>query len=241
MKKIVISALCISAFGFTACDSASFQKAMTTVLESTEPNSEEVGSGLKEALNLGVTKGVDVLSAKDGFYKSAYKILLPPEARKVTAKLSSIPGFTMVEDVILEKINRGAEDASAKAKPIFVSAIKQMTFADAWNILTGGGTAATDYLREKTYSQLYNEFNPVIVTSLDKFNARQYWGDAVNTYNKIPFLGEKVNPKLDDYVTNEALKGLFSMVAEKEKDIRQNPIERTTELLKKVFSRQDKK
>ena len=242
MKKLIFAALTASALGFTACDSATFQKAMTTALETTnEPTSQEVGMGLKEALNLGVTKGVDVLSAKDGFYKSAYKILLPPEARKVTEKLSSIPGFTAIEDVILEKINRGAEDASSKAKPIFVSAIKQMTFADAWHILTGGGNAATDYLKEKTYSQLYSEFNPVIVQSLDKFNARQYWGDAVNAYNKIPFTKEKVNPKLDDYVTNEALKGLFAMVAEKEKDIRQNPIARTTDLLKKVFSKQDKK
>lgn len=241
MKKLVIIAGAISVLGFTACDPATFQKTMTTVLEQTnEPTSQEVGSGLKEALNLGVTKGVDILSAKDGFYKSAYKILLPPEARKVTEKLSSIPGFSAVEDVVLEKINRGAEDAATKAKPIFVAAIKEMSFADAWKILTGGGNAATDYLKEKTYTQLYNQFNPVIVTSLDKFNARQYWGDAVGTYNKIPFIKEKVNPKLDDYVTTEALKGLFSMVAEKEKDIRQNPISRTTALLKKVFAKQDK-
>jgi hypothetical protein len=240
MKKLIFTAFAVSVLSFTSCDSASFQKAMTTVLESNEPTSQEVGMGLKEALNLGVTKGVDMLSAKDGFYKSAYKILLPPEARKVTEKLSAIPGFTSLESAVLEKINRGAEDATAKAKPIFVSAIKQMTFADAWKILTGGGNAATDYLKEKTYDQLYAQFNPVIVESLDKFNARQYWGDAVNTYNKIPFLKEKANPKLDDYVTTEALKGLFSMVAEKEKDIRQNPIERTTDLLRKVFSKQDK-
>ena len=241
MKKLVVIAAAASILGFTACDSATFQKTMASVLEQTnEPSSQEVGSGLKEALNLGVTKGVDLLSAKDGFYKSAFKILLPPEARKVTEKLSSIPGFSAVEEVVLEKINRGAEDAAAKAKPIFVAAIREMNFADAWHILTGGGNAATDYLKEKTYAQLYNQFNPVIVESLDKFSARQYWGDAVNTYNKIPFIKEKMNPKLDDYVTTEALKGLFSMVAEKEKDIRQNPVARTTALLKKVFAKQDK-
>jgi hypothetical protein len=241
MKKTII-AIVAGALLFTACDPATFQKTMSTVLEQTnEPSSQEVGSGLKEALNLGVTKGVDVLSAKDGFYKSAFKILLPPEARKVTEKLSGIPGFTQLEDVVLEKINRGAEDATTKAKPIFVAAIKEITFADVWNILTGGENAATNYLKDKTYSKLYNEFNPVIIQSLDKFSARQYWGDAVNTYNKIPFIKEKANPKLDDYVTNEALKGLFSMVAQKEKDIRQNPIARTTDLLKKVFAKQDKK
>ena len=241
MKKTIV-AIMAGAMTFTACDPATFQKTMTTVMEqNNEPSSQEVGMGLKEALNMGVTKGVDVLSAKDGFYKSAYKILLPPEARKVTEKLSGIPGFSQLEDVILEKINRGAEDATTKAKPIFVAAIKEITFADVWNILTGGENAATNYLKEKTYIKLYGEFNPVIIQSLDKFSARQYWGDAVNTYNKIPFIKEKANPKLDDYVTNEALKGLFSMVAEKEKEIRQNPIARTTELLKKVFAKQDRK
>jgi hypothetical protein len=241
MKKTIV-AIMAGAITFTACDPATFQKTMTTVMEqNNEPSSQEVGMGLKEALNMGVTKGVDVLSAKDGFYKSAYKILLPPEARKVTEKLSGIPGFSQLEDVILEKINRGAEDATTKAKPIFVAAIKEITFADVWNILTGGENAATNYLKEKTYTKLYGEFNPVIIQSLDKFSARQYWGDAVNTYNKIPFIKEKANPKLDDYVTNEALKGLFSMVAEKEKEIRQNPIARTTELLRKVFAKQDRK
>ena len=127
MKKLVVIAAAASILGFTACDSATFQKTMASVLEQTnEPSSQEVGSGLKEALNLGVTKGVDLLSAKDGFYKSAFKILLPPEARKVTEKLSSIPGFSAVEEVVLEKINRGAEDAAAKAKPIFVAAIREM-------------------------------------------------------------------------------------------------------------------
>lgn len=241
MKKIVFG-LAISGFLFAGCDSATLQKTVDAMAKSTtEPSSQEVGMGLKEALNQGVTKGVDVLSARDGYYKSAYKILLPPEARKVADKLNGVPGFTQVENVILEKINRGAEDAASKAKPIFVSAIKQLTFADVWNILTGGKDAATQYLKQKTYSQLYNEFNPVIVQSLDKFSARQYWGDAVNTYNKIPFIKEKANPRLDDYVTNEALKGLFSMVAEKEKDIRENPIARTTDLLRKVFAKQDKK
>jgi hypothetical protein len=151
--------------------------------------------------------------------------------------LQGIPGFDQVENVILEKLNRGAEDAASKAKPIFIAAIKQMSFADAWQILTGGKGAATSYLKEKTYQSLYAEFNPVIIESLDKFQARKYWGDAVGIYNKIPFMQQKANPKLDDYVTTEALNGLFSMVEQKENDIRENPLERTTALLKKVFAR----
>jgi hypothetical protein len=236
MKKIIF-AFSLSALALVACDPKTIQSTMDTVLQSANPTNEEVGGGLKEALNLGIGKGVDVLSARDGFYKSAFKILLPPEARKVTEKLEGIPGFSQLEDVVLEKINRGAEDATSKAKPIFIAAIKEISFADAWNILTGGKGAATNYLKQKTSQKLYAEFNPIIIESLDKFQARKYWGDAVNFYNKIPLNQQKANPKLDDYVTNEALSSLFKMVEQKENDIRENPIERTTALLKKVFAK----
>ena len=163
---------------------------------------------------------------------------MPEEARKVADRLQNVPGFNQVEEIILEKINRGAEDAAAKAKPIFVDAIRSMTFRDALDILTGNDDAATAYLNRVTYTKLYDEFNPVIVNSLDKFNARQYWGDAVNAYNKIPFV-DKADPDLDDYVTRQALSGLFDMVEKKEREIRNNVSARTTDLLKRVFARQD--
>ncbi|MEZ4933238.1 MAG: DUF4197 domain-containing protein [Saprospiraceae bacterium] len=235
MKKILFVFLC---FQLTACDPAALQSVLDS-MNTGELTTGEVSSGLKQALEIGIGKGSDLLSQKDGYYKSAYKILLPPEARKVTEKLSGIPGFSNVEEIILEKINRGAEDAAKKAKPIFVSAIRQMTFADAMDILLGEKNAATSYLNRTTNQALYNEFNPVIVQSLDKFDARKYWEDAVNTYNKIPFV-QKANPDLDDYVTTEALKGLFSMVEKEELNIRSNVAARTTDLLKKVFAKQDK-
>ncbi|GJM35226.1 MAG: hypothetical protein DHS20C18_42270 [Saprospiraceae bacterium] len=223
----------------SACTTAELQSALGTVLGSGELTSAEIGSGLKQALDIGISKGSDRLSQKDGYFKSAYKILLPEEARKVTEKLQGIPGFSELEDNILEKINRGAEDAAKKAKPIFVNAIKQMTFSDALNILMGDKDAATTFLHRTTYNQLYQEFNPVIINSLDKFNARQYWSDAVNTYNKIPFVNQ-ANPNLDDYVTKQALEGLFGMVAKEELNIRENIGARTTDLLKKVFAKQDR-
>ena len=223
----------------TSCTATQLQEALGTVLGTEELTAAEIGAGLKEALNIGISKGADRLSAEDGYYKSVYKILLPEEARKVTDKLQDIPGFTEVEEVILEKINRGAEDAAKKAKPIFVSAIKQMTFSDAMDILMGDKNAATQYLYRTTYDQLYAEFNPVIIESLDKFNARKYWADAVNTYNKIPFV-DKVNTDLGAYVTEQALDGLFGMVEKEELNIRQNVSARTTDLLKKVFAKQDR-
>jgi len=198
----------------------------------------DIASGLKEALDLGTGEAVDFLSVKDGFYKSIYKIYLPEEARKVTDKLKVIPGFSNVEEVILEKINRSAEDAAKTVGPIFLNAIKGMSINDALNILMGDKNSATTFLNNATYNTLYNEFRPVVLTSLNKFNAVDYWADAVDTYNKIPLLGN-VNPELDDYVVHEALKGMFSLIEKKELGIREDIGQRVTPLLQKVFAKQD--
>lgn len=220
----------------TAC--AELQNVAGTMLGSEALTTGEVAGGLKEALNLGISKGADRLSLTDGYFKSAYKILLPEDVQKVTNKLQNIPGFNQVENELLKLVNRGAEDAAKKAKPIFVSAIKQMTFQDAMSILMGDKDAATNYLNKATYTQLYDAFRPEITKSLDRVNATNYWNKAVSSYNKIPLV-QKVNPELDDYVTTEALKGLFSMVAKEELNIRTNLSSRTTDLLKKVFAKQD--
>lgn len=236
LKRLTILVLIVQ---IAACTPAEFREAMGTVLDSGSLTSAEVASGLKQALDIGISNGSDRLSQVDGYFKSPYKILLPEEARKITDKLQNIPGFSAVEDEILKRINRGAEDAAKKAKPIFVSAIKSMTFTDAMDILMGNGDAATRYLERTTFDKLYQEFNPVIINSLDKFKAREYWRDAVNTYNKIPFV-DKANPSLDEYVTTQALNGLFSMVEKEERNIRNNIKARTTDLLKKVFAKQDR-
>ncbi len=238
MQKLLFPfLLAVSLFTFSSCDT--LHQIATEVLA--EPTIEEIGRGLKEALTLGISKGADFLAQKDGYYKSAYKILLPAEARQVTDRLKAIPGFEKLEEQLLEKINRGAEDAATEAKPIFVSAIRGLTFQDATNILMGEKNAATNYLQRTTSDQLYSKFNPKIVTSLDKFGARELWKKAADAYNKIPLVNKKVNADLDDYITREALKGLFAKVEEEERNIRANVSARPTELLKKVFAKQDKK
>ncbi len=238
MRQLTV--LLLGASLFIGCTSQQIQSTLDTLANAGGGGltNEEIGKGLKQALEFGISEGAQRLSQENGYYKSPYKILLPEEARKVADRLQNIPGFNQVEETILEKINRGAEDAAAKAKPIFVDAIRSMTFRDALDILTGDDNAATAYLNRVTYTKLYDEFNPVIVNSLDKFNARQYWGDAVNAYNKIPFV-DKADPDLDDYVTRQALSGLFDMVEKKEREIRNNVSARTTDLLKRVFARQD--
>jgi predicted small secreted protein len=237
MKKTLFSAFVVLGLllGLPACDT--LQGIAKDVLA--EPTLDEITRGLKEALSNGIGKGVDVLSARDGYYKSAYKILLPTEAQRVADRLRVVPGFEKLEDSLLERINRGAEDAAREAKPIFVTAIRSMTFQDAKNILLGEDNAATNYLNRTTSEQLYQKFNPKIVASLDKVGANELWRKAADAYNRIPLI-TKVNNDLDDYVTREALRGLFAKVGEEEKNIRRNPGARGTALLRKVFASQDK-
>ncbi|MFN0015884.1 MAG: DUF4197 domain-containing protein [Saprospiraceae bacterium] len=235
MKKITpVFLLLLLPIFFGSCDT--LQQIAKEVLD--EPSLTEIGQGLKGALDKGVAKGVNTLSAPDGYFKSIYKIQLPAEARTVTSKLKVVPGFTNLENELLEKINRGAEDAAKEAGPIFLSAIKGMTFQDATNILMGADNAATAYLNKTTYQQLYDKFKPKIGTSLDKIGANSLWKSAADAYNQVPLV-TKVNADLGDYVTKEALKGLFAKVEEEEKNIRRNTTARTSTLLKKVFAKQD--
>ncbi|MEE9437734.1 MAG: DUF4197 domain-containing protein [Saprospiraceae bacterium] len=235
MKKIYLFLLPLF---LISCDPADLAKVMDTV-NNGAVSSLDIANGLKQALNFGVDESVNYLSKDGGYFNSAYKVLLPENARKITDKLQGIPLFSDLENTVIKKINQSAEDAAKKAGPIFLSAIKGMSFDDAMNILMGQNDAATTYLNNKTYQKLYSEFQPIIIKSLDKFGAQKVWGDAVNKYNMIPFLDDE-NSDLSDYVTQEALKGLFSLVAKKELGIRNDISQRTTGLLKKVFAKQDR-
>ena len=202
--------------------------------------SQDIANGLKEALRIGAERGANELSLEGGYFDDlAYRILLPEEARRVTDKLQGVPGFRDLEEVIIRKVNQGAEDAAKTAGPIFVADIRQMTIQDALGILKGDRNAATSYLQRTTYDQLYNEFNPVITNSLDKFDARQVWQDAADAYNNFPLTNRPVNTDLADHVTRRALDGLFAKVALEEENIRTNISARTTELLRRVFAEQD--
>ncbi|MFZ1702833.1 MAG: DUF4197 domain-containing protein [Saprospiraceae bacterium] len=220
-----------------SCDPKDFQKILDAANQQTLTNTD-MANGLKDALGLGVENGVQTLSANNGYYQSVYKILLPDEAKKVIDKLKFIPGFTDLEEKAIQKINQAAEDAAKSASPIFTKAIKDMTFNDALSILMGEKNAATNYLHQKTYQSLYGQFNPVIVQSMNKFGALTLWSDAIKKYNSIPFV-DKINPDLGDHVTNRALEGLFDLIEKKELGIRTNISQRTSDLLRRVFAKQD--
>jgi len=236
MKKIFIYTFMI--LGLVSCDPKDLQRVMDTV-GSAGLTDLDISNGLKEALEFGVDNSVNFLSAENGYYKSAYKILLPDEANVVIDKLKILPGFSNLEEELVKKINRSAEDAAKKAGPIFFDAIKGMSFDDAMNILMGEKNAATTYLHNRTYNNLYDQFKPVLTGSLNKFGALDYWSDAVSKYNSLPFIKD-INPDLADHINTKALSGLFDLVEKKELGIRKDVSQRSTSLLQQVFAKQDR-
>ena len=234
MIKRIVALILI--FNVTAC--AELQQVVNQLPQGGDLGNEEIASGLRQALDFGIDKQVTKLTAKDGFFKNELvKILLPEELQKVDKALRDI-GLGNLADEGLQILNRAAEDAVKEATPIFVNAVKDITFADAKNILLGADNAATQYLTEKTKTALYDKFNPVIKNSFSNVGADQIWENLINKYNSIPFTNN-VNPDLTDYVTGEALKGVYTMIAVEEKEIRTKVSSRTTDLLKRVFALQD--
>lgn len=231
MKKIIFPVL-ISVL-FFSCDTLSKLPVGLPVSET------EAAQGIREALSQGTVKGIGFLNRTDGFFgNEAYKLFLPPDAKKIENTLRDLGMNKLVDNAILQ-INRAAEDAVGYAKPIFVDAIKEMTLMDALNIVRGPNDAATNYFREKTTNKLIAAFSPSIKTSLDKVNATKYYADVVNTYNRIPLV-TKINPDLPSYVTGKAVEALFDQIAKEEANIRTNAVARTTDILKRVFGRNGK-
>lgn len=201
-------------------------------------SNDYIAGGLRQALDKGIDLQVSKLTAKDGFFRnSLVKILLPAELQKVDSSLRKI-GLGNLADEGLRLLNRAAEDAVGTATPIFVNAVKGITFNDAKNILIGNNNAATSYLKGKTNTALYQKFNPVIQSSLGKVGATKIWSNIMSKYNAIPFT-QKVNPNLTDYVTNQALVGVYKMIGIEEQKIRTQLNSRTTDVLRKVFALQD--
>jgi len=195
---------------------------------------EEAAEAIKESLIKGATSGTEIVSKVDGYFKDPeIKIPFPEDVQVVEKKLRSIGAGAKVDEAILS-INRAAETAASEAKPIFVAAIKSLTVTDAINIVKGEDDAATRYLDKTTNAPLYEKFKPVITAALEKTGATKHWTTVISSYNKIPLV-KKVNPDLEDYVTNKAIYGLFIMIAKEEKLIRDDPAARTSDLLKKVF------
>ena len=239
MKKLLIPLFAVSLM-LSGC--AELQQIATQLPQGVGSviTNADIAAGLREALDKGIDTQVTKLTQTDGFYKNQLvKILLPAELQKVDNTLRKV-GLGSLADEGLKALNRAAEDAVKEATPIFVTAVKNITFTDAKNILLGNDEAATNYLKGSTTTQLYNKFNPVIKSSFSKVGADKVWSNIITQYNKVPLV-TKVNPDLTDYVTNKALEGVYKMIAVEEKDIRTNLSARTSALLQRVFAMQDNK
>lgn len=233
MKKLFTLSLILMSITLGSCDV--LNQAAGAVGAGTGISNAEAGNGIKEALAQGLAKSVLQLNTTDGFFKDAiYKVLLPPDAKKIENTLRSLGFNSMVDKAILQ-INRGAEDAAGYAKPIFVDAIKSMTLNDAIGLIRNGDTSATHFFRDKTTDKLMAAFAPVIKSSLDKTDATKYYSEMVTKYNNLPITFKKVNPDLTGYVTERATNALFDLVAKEEVNIRTNLAARTSDLLRKVF------
>jgi hypothetical protein len=235
MIKRIVALLMI--FNLAAC--AELQQVANSLPQSDSiVSNTDIASGLRQALDLGIDKQVTKLTQTDGFFKNdLVKILLPEELQKVDNALRKI-GLSNLADEGLKVLNRAAEDAVKEATPIFINAVKGITFDDAKNILLGDDNAATSYLTTKTQTELYAKFKPVINKSFSNVGADQIWTNLITKYNNLP-LTNNINTDLTDYVTGEALKGVYTMIAVEEKEIRNKVSSRSTDLLKNVFALQD--
>ncbi|HEY0731546.1 MAG TPA: DUF4197 domain-containing protein [Chitinophagaceae bacterium] len=217
------------AITISSCETLSKLPGYTTITES------EAADGMRQALDLGIGRGVSLLNQNDGFFgNQAYKLFLPPDAQRIESTLRQLGMGGMVDRAILQ-INRAAEDAVGYARPIFADAIREMTITDAINIIRGPNDAATQYFRQKTHAKLVQAFSPVIRSSLEKFSATKYYNEVISTYNNFPTTINKLNPDLPSYVVGKAIDALFDQIAHEEANIRANPVARTTDILKKVF------
>ncbi|MCB9448251.1 MAG: DUF4197 domain-containing protein [Flavobacteriales bacterium] len=244
MKKSHIMAALFCGLALQACSQKLLKDLEKTaggdlgdILKTEKPLTEdEVARGLREALEVGTNNSSGKASAIDGFNKNPLiHIPFPPEAEKMEEKLRAIGMGKQVDEFTLT-LNRAAEEAAKKSAPIFIDAIKKMTITDAMGILKGSNNQATSYLQEKTTSQLHDTFKPVVHDATESVNLTKYWSPLIQAYNKIPMV-EKMNPDLDEYVTQQAMDGLFKLIAQEEEKIRTNPAAQVTDLLKRVFGK----
>jgi len=253
MQKVkIITVVFFLSFFFLQNTDAQLRKVLKKVTnKSLSLSNADIVGGLKDALLVATDSSVTHLSAVDGYLKDlSIKILLPPEAKAITDHISKLPGGAKLVDDVIIRINRAAEDAAKGAKPIFVNSISEMTFTDGLQILKGPDNAATQYFELKTSQQLSELYRPKIRESLNKdlvagISTQQSWNELTVQWNKLAgsalgqFAGlKKVDVKLEDYILEQALKGMFVKIAEREKDIRTNVKSRVTPLLQKVFGGQ---
>jgi hypothetical protein len=217
-----------------------FSKSGTTALgtsEGTDLSSDTIANGLKEALEVGTRKAVENVSKEGGYLNNPkIHIPLPPRVQQAAGLMRQL-GLNKMADDFEQSINRAAEKAAPQATSIMIDAIKSMTIDDARNILNGENDAATRFFEDRTRGKLADLFEPVIDTSLNEVGATRSYNQLNDKLSSVPVVGQELDMDLQDYVTDQALNGLFVMLAEEEQKIRDNPAARTSEILQQVFGK----
>ncbi len=242
MKKIIVglalaAALLTGSSAFAQDIKGVIQGAMGTASAGSGAGQSDSAAGLKEALAVGTGNAVQALSKPDGYFgDAAVKILLPGKLQTAADVLKKA-GYQKEVDELILSMNRAAESAAPKARPIFENAVKNMSFEDASKILNGGNTAATDYFKSKTSSQLTEAFKPAVSDSMNQVGVTRAYKALTDRYTSMVPFGQVDSFDLDRYVTQKSVDGLFVKIGQEEARIRTNPAARTTELLKKVFGK----
>lgn len=245
MRSTLFFAICTVLLLQTSSQASFFDTIGKTLRSGTQTGSATsldtatTAKGLKEALATGTERAVASVAKPDGYFgNQLIKILLPDKLQQAVELLKKVGYEKQVDDLVLS-MNRAAEKAAPKAAAFFGNAIRSMTLEDAQGILTGGDTAATRYFEQKTRPQLFESFKPTVSQTMDQVGTARAYQELTGKLDRVPMSALVGKPDLDlnSYVTNKALDGLFTMLAEEEKKIRTNPAARTTELLKKVFGK----
>jgi hypothetical protein len=239
LRVLILIFSVIFVFSFPSCDEDG-----NLILPPLGLTEAEVAQGLREALKVGTNNSVEETNKHDGYFGNPdIKIPWPQDAMGAYNYINANMGFIrpLLDEVVL-LMNRGAEMASDKAKPIFIDAITSITIHDAWEILNGDNDAATMYLYSRTFSSLHEAFKPDIYDALQTVGAATIWTQISNAYNPIATISPNLNtldPDLADYATEKALDGLFYLIAEEEYKIRTDPIARINDILRRVFGTLD--
>ena len=241
IKKIVLLALLATFFvGYTSLTHAQLDSFLKNMKKSLgfdqELSTNKIVAGLKEALRIGTGNAVSTLSQPGGYLDNPKTRIPLPESVQKVDRLLRAAGFGPQLDEFDLSMNRAAEAAAPEAKSIFWNAITGMTFEDARKILQGQENEATLYFKDRTSDRLKGVFKPIVHDSMARVGATRSYQALEDKVSRIPFAGD-MNLSLDDYVTDEALDGLFYMLGQEEMKIRQNPSARVTDLLKEVFGK----
>lgn len=209
------------------------------VNKQTTLGSTKIGQGLKEALRVGVDRAVQLTGKQDGYFANqAIKILMPEQLRPAENLLRKV-GFGPKLDEFVLSMNRAAESAAPHARDIFIDAIADMSIEDAEALMKGGDTSATQYFQKQTSARLAQVYRPVVARTMSQYGVTSRYQAIIGKYQSLPLASKFPAPSIEEYTVKKSLDGLFFALGEQEKQIRQNPAARTTDLLKQVFAQKN--